>query len=249
MSHETILVVDDDVALVRGLMLTLQAEDYQVLTAPDGLEALSILESNHVDLIIADVAMPKMNGYQLLERVRQNPEWVAIPFLLLTGRAMDSDVRYGKELGVDDYLIKPIDPDDLLASVRGKLLRAKVLLGAVAKKGEGEGGLLEHGPIRLDSESFQAWVEGESVSLSVREFKLLQALLREPGKVYEHADLVMETHEFRTDHIQAGNLLRPLMRSLRNKLNEAAGRPIDIIVTVRGVGYRLKTCEELAEDE
>lgn len=249
MSQETILVVDDDAALVRGLTLTLQAEGYQVLTASDGLKALSLLESSHIDLIIADVAMPKMNGYQLLERVRQNPEWVAIPFLLLTGRAMDSDVRYGKELGVDDYLIKPVDPDDLLASVRGKLLRAKVLMGAVTKPVEDNEGLLEHGPIKLDLDSFQAWVNDESVSLSVREFKLLQALLREPGKVYEHVDLVTETHEFRTDHIQAGNLLRPLMRSLRNKLNEAAGRPLDIIVTVRGVGYRLKTSEELAEDE
>ncbi|NOZ73382.1 MAG: response regulator transcription factor [Chloroflexi bacterium] len=249
MSQETILVVDDDAALVRGLTLTLQAEGYQVLTASDGLKALSLLESSHIDLIIADVAMPKMNGYQLLERVRQNPEWVAIPFLLLTGRAMDSDVRYGKELGVDDYLIKPVDPDDLLASVRGKLLRAKVLMGAVTKPVGDNEGLLEHGPIKLDLDSFQAWVDGEPVSLSVREFKLLQALLREPGKVYEHVDLVTETHEFRTDHIQAGNLLRPLMRSLRNKLNEAAGRPLDIIVTVRGVGYRLKTSEELAEDE
>jgi len=246
MSQETILIVDDDKTLATGLNLTLQAEGFQVLTAGNGLEALAIMEASHIDLILADVAMPRMNGYQLLERVRQNPEWVAIPFLLLTGRAMDSDVRYGKELGVDDYLTKPIDPDDLLASVRGKLLRAKVLLESVVSQPRGpQSRLLEYGFVRLDPDAFQVWVDEQPVSLSVREFKLLHALMQEPYRVHEHVDLVMETHEYRTDYIQAGNLLRPLMRSLRNKLTAAAHRPVDVIVTVRGVGYRLKTGEEL----
>ncbi len=249
MTRETILIVDDDKTLVTGLMLPLQAEGYTVLTAHNGLEALDLLQQEHVDLILADVAMPKMNGYQLLERVRQNPEWVAIPFLLLTGRAMDSDVRYGKELGVDDYLTKPIDPEDLLASVKGKLLRAKILLETVVSQpAEAASNMLEYGPIRMDPDAFQVWIDEQPVSLSLREFKLLQALLREPHRVHEHVDLVQETHEYRTDYIQAGNLLRPLMRSLRNKLSDAAHRPLDLIVTVRGVGYRLKTEEEMAAD-
>ncbi len=247
MPSETILIVDDDKTLVTGLMLTLQAEGYDVLTAGNGLEALEVLAQSHVDLIIADVAMPKMNGYQLLERVRQNPEWVAIPFLLLTGRAMDSDVRYGKELGVDDYLTKPIDPEDLLASVRGKLLRARILLETVVSQPhQPQSHLLEYGPIRLDPDAFQVWIDDQPVSLSLREFRLLYALMREPHRVHEHVELVKETHEYHTDYIQAGNLLRPLMRSLRNKLSEVAHRSVDLIVTVRGVGYRLKSEEELS---
>ena len=134
-ANATILVVDDHVAVLESMAVTLEAEGYQVLTAVDGVEALSILESQPADLILADIAMPRMNGYQLLERVRANPAWVAMPFLFLTARAMDSDVRYGKELGVDDYLTKPIEPEDVIAAVHGKLLRGRQLSGAAGARG------------------------------------------------------------------------------------------------------------------
>ena len=117
----TILVVDDQPDLLENISLTLESAGHQVLTAGDGVEALAVLQSQPVDLILADIAMPRMNGYQLYERVRENVQWVAIPFLFLTARAMDSDIRYGKELGSDDYLIKPIQPEDLLAAVQGRL--------------------------------------------------------------------------------------------------------------------------------
>jgi CheY-like chemotaxis protein len=123
----SILVVDDQPTLLESVEFTLQATGYSVLTAKDGVEALTMLQSQTVDLILADIVMPRLNGYQLYERVRQNPRWVAIPFMFLTGQKLDSDIRYGKELGVDDYLTKPIQPEDLLAAVQGKLRRARQL--------------------------------------------------------------------------------------------------------------------------
>jgi len=104
----SILVVDDEPDLLDNISLALEAEDYQVFTANNGSEALEILAAQPVNLILADIAMPDMNGYQLYQQVRQNSAWVLIPFIFLTARTMDSDIRYGKELGVDDYLTKPI---------------------------------------------------------------------------------------------------------------------------------------------
>ena len=117
----SILVVDDHVELLENIELTLEAAGYRVLTARDGMEALEVLRSQPVSLVLADIAMPCMNGYQLYDRIRANPQWVTIPFVFLTARALDSDVRYGKELGADDYLTKPMQPEDLLAAVQGRL--------------------------------------------------------------------------------------------------------------------------------
>jgi len=118
----SILVVDGCPALLASLELTLAAAGYQVLTARDGVEALSVLHSQSVDLILTEIAMPKMDGHQLYERVRENPQWVTIPFLFLTARAMDNGIRCARELSVDDYLSKPIQPEDLLAAVQDRLL-------------------------------------------------------------------------------------------------------------------------------
>ena len=125
---EAILVVDDHEEIQFYTEQILEDAGYRVLVASDGIEALEVLSSSEsVALILADIAMPRMNGYQLYEEIIQNPDWVAIPFVFLTARAMDSDIRFGKELGVDDYMTKPFNPDDLVAVVRGRLRRAQQL--------------------------------------------------------------------------------------------------------------------------
>ena len=245
-SSETILVVDDHDDLLENLALALEAEGYQVLTARDGLEALVKMENSQVDLIIADIAMPKMNGYQLFDKIRENPAWVRIPYLLLSARAMDSDVRYGKELGVDDYLIKPIQPEDLLAVVRGKLKRAEQLATAKAPEAAlptGENGKIKLPELEINPDHHQAWYRGEKLNLSAREFTLLEYLARKPGHVVSAQELIVITHGFETDHVEAGSLLRPLIRSLRRKLGYDVGEygPIE---NIRGVGYRLKAVPE-----
>jgi DNA-binding response OmpR family regulator len=191
-----------------------------------------------VNIIVADIAMPDMNGYQLYDRVRQNPAWVSIPFIFLTARTMDSDIRYGKELGVDDYLTKPIRAADLLAAVRGKLRRAQQLAAAATppepSSQAGPGGLKVAG-LRIDSSQYRAWLGQEELKLSAKEFILLEVLARQAGNVIPPQDLVKATHQFETDPIEAGTLLRPLILSLRRKLDEQ----VVTIENVRGVGYRL----------
>ena len=118
-----ILVVEDEPTILEMLCLTLRVVGYYALSANNGIEALDVLERESVDLILSDISMPRMGGYQLYYRVCNNPQWVTIPFIFLTAHDLDSDVYHSKELGIDDYLTKPISPENLLSVVQGKLRR------------------------------------------------------------------------------------------------------------------------------
>ena len=253
----SILLVEDQPAVRKVLIWTLEAKGYQVLTANDGIEALDVLKTQPVNLILADIAMPRMNGYQLYEQVIENPQWVAIPFLFLTARALDSDIRYGKALGVDGYLTKPVKPADLLATVRGKLLRAQKLAQlstqpiasasldcARDRQGDPIPRLVQRSDVlslerlRIDLGQHRVWMNGDQIKLSAREFELLQCLARQANKVVSLRELVKVTHGLDTDHVEAGELLRSPIRSLRRKLGYPGG-DLGCIENVRGVGYRL----------
>ena len=234
-------MVDDQPALLDSLALALEAAGYQVLMASDGIEALDVLRSQPVSLILADIAMPRMNGYQLYERVLENPQWVTIPFIFLTARALDSDVRYGKELGVDDYLVKPIQPEDLLAVVQGKLRRARQLAHLPAQPGSPltvGTRAVSVGRLHIDPGQHRAWLGEQPINLSAREFTLLEYLARRAGTVVSPRELIQVTHGLDTDSVEAGALVRPLIRSLRRKLGYSIG-DMGCIENVRGVGYRL----------
>ena len=247
----TILVVDDQPDLLEAISLTLELAGHQVLTAGDGVDALAVLQSQPVDLILADIAMPRMNGYQLYERARENAQWVAIPFLFLTARAMDSDIRYGKELGADDYLTKPIQPEDLLAAVHGRLRRAEQLAQLKAVHLEAPPALGQRalflGRLQIDPGQHRVWLDGQPIQLSAREFTLLEYLARHSGKVVPPQELLEITHGLETDAVEAGALLRPLIRSLRRKLGYPVGE-MGCIENVRGVGYRMLTPESQSEE-
>ncbi len=123
----TILVVEDNIALLYGIKDLLEREGYYVLTARDGLEALEIMERTCPDLIIADIMMPRMDGYAFYEAVRNRPEWVPIPFIFLTAKATREDIIKGKAMGAEDYITKPFDIRELLVAVRSRLERARTL--------------------------------------------------------------------------------------------------------------------------
>ena len=123
----TILVVEDNLALLYGLKDLLEREGYSVLTARDGVEALEVMEKTRPDLIIADIMMPRMDGYALYEAVRSRPECVAIPFIFLTAKATRDDIIKGKAMGAEDYITKPFDVRELLAVVRSRLERARAI--------------------------------------------------------------------------------------------------------------------------
>lgn len=240
----TILVVDDHPDLLENLQLTLSAGGYYVLAAADGAEALDILETHSIDLILADIAMPRINGYQLYDRVRENSEWVLIPFIFLTARTLDSDIRYGKELGVDDYLTKPIQPEDLLAAVQGKLRRAQQIAQREGHHPTAQPStsppptIIQVGQLEIDSGQHRVRFRGEKIRLSAREFVLLEYLARQANQLASPQELIEVTHGLETDPVQAGILLRPLVRSLRRKLGYPVGET-GCLENVRGVGYRL----------
>lgn len=238
-----VLVVDDHLELLDLMKLTLESGGYQAITVTDGTEALKVLHSRPVDLILADIAMPGMNGYQLYERVRENPEWMMIPFIFLTARTLDSDIRFGKELGVDDYLTKPIPPEDLLAVIQGKLRRARQLAeeigpGKPPDQAAASSSRLNLGRLQLEPGQHRVWLDGEPVILSAREFVLLEYMARRVDQVLSSRELIKITHGVDVDPDEAGNLLRPLIRSLRRKLGYPTGQ-MGCIETIRSVGYRL----------
>ena len=121
--QKTILVVDDDLSMLDNLADILELNGFRVLKASDGLQALETLQEQNPDLILADVMMPEMNGYQLYQRVRRISKFIQTPFIFLTARGEIEDVRFGKELGADDYLLKPIQAEDLMAVILGKIMR------------------------------------------------------------------------------------------------------------------------------
>ena len=118
-----ILVVDDEPVIRDSIAEILRLHGYQVFTASNGIEGLEAISQNIPELIISDIIMPEMNGYQFYQRVRSNSEWLWVPFIFLSAKGEDEDVRFGKELGAEDYLKKPIDAEDLLAAVIGRLKR------------------------------------------------------------------------------------------------------------------------------
>jgi DNA-binding response OmpR family regulator len=112
-----ILVVDDQPQLLESIQMTLELAGYRVYTAATGIEALSVLQAQLIDLIITDIEMPQLDGYQLCRRVRADDQWSAVPLLVLSAHGDEEDMRYAKALGASDYLLKPIEPEDLLAAV------------------------------------------------------------------------------------------------------------------------------------
>jgi two-component system sensor histidine kinase/response regulator len=127
MEAHRILVVEDHEPLLAAIRHVLELENYTVLTATDGVEALQVMERARPDLIVADIMMPRMDGYELYDAVRARPEWVPIPFIFLTARAEREDRLKGKSLGVEDYIVKPFDPQELVIAVQARLGRAQAI--------------------------------------------------------------------------------------------------------------------------
>jgi DNA-binding NarL/FixJ family response regulator len=160
-----ILVVEDDPAARAAINDLLRLHGYIVQTARDGIEALEFMRKRVPNLILADILMPGMNGYQFYLRVRSRPDWLLIPFIFLTAKGTDEDIRMGREMGVDDYIVKPFEPEDLLAAITGKLERFDQL--AEAERGTGS---------LVGSRSDMAALESALGSLSDREREVLMLI-------------------------------------------------------------------------
>lgn len=249
MTNAKILVVDDEESMRSLLKITLTRHGFSTVIAKDGREALDIVKGQEVDLILSDVAMPDMNGYQLYEEIRQSTDIrrVLVPFVFLTARNMASDIRYGKGLGVDDYLVKPIVEADLVTIIHGKVGAFRRTLEVIDQQGNREdeftfevGGQL----LVVNRAQHRAWVGDEEISIPTRAMFLLERLIETPDKVVTASELIKTTHSINaTEAMDIGALLRPLVRRLRAPLiNQGLGWTVQ---NVRGIGYMFVTANTL----
>jgi len=222
---QTILIVDDEKRLVSLVESYLTQEGYRVATAYNGREALTVASREKPDLIILDIMMPEMNGYDFMRVHRAERD---TPIIMLTAKVEDDDKVIGLELGADDYVVKPFKPRELMARVRNVLRRAG--------KAEPTGKTLKVADIILDRDSREVLVGERNIDLTPSEFDLLAALMSAPGRVYSRLDLLDVIQGVRYEGYE--RTIDTHVKNLRAKLEDDPRKPRHI-ETVYGVGYRL----------
>ena len=221
-----ILVVDDEALLVKGIRFNLQNEGYEVITGSDGLEAVSLVQSQNPDLVVLDVMMPNMDGMTACSKIR---EFSDVPIILLTAKVDDMDKLMGFDHGADDYLTKPFNILELKARIRALLRRANR-----SEKKETPAAQLVIGSISLDLDARNAYKNGTLADLTAKEFDVIEFLMRNPNRVYSREALLdtIWAYEYRSD-IRTVDVH---IRRLREKLEENPAEP-KYIMTKWGVGY------------
>lgn len=230
MRKHLILVVDDEPAIIRLTRAKLQADGFAVITAERGEEALDLIERERPDLVILDLMMPDMDGFETLRRARASSQ---VPVIMLTARASDADKLKGFESGADDYITKPFNPDELSARVQALLRRT----AGLAQRGRT---VLRYPNLEIDLERRIVTAHGQEVRLSRTEWELLSQLASNVGKVMLHGELLSRIWgpEFR-DEV---HYLRTWVSRIRAKIDiDDAGA---IIETFPGIGYRMATPPE-----
>jgi two-component system phosphate regulon response regulator PhoB len=221
---ERILVVDDEPDLLELVRFQLEQAGFEVETAPDGRIGLEAIRRRRPSLVVLDWMLPDLPGTEVCRQLRADPALRDLPVLLLTAKAEEIDRVVGFELGADDYVTKPFSPRELVLRVQAILRRSA---GDAAPAGA-----IERGPLLLDPERHRCSVEGAEVTLTAKEFRLLEALMTRPGRVLSRQRLLDEV--WGTDITVTERTIDTHLKRLREKLG-AAG---DQIETVRGVGYR-----------
>ena len=233
MPKRLILVVDDEAAIVRLVRATLQADGHAVITASRGEEALEIFDEQRPDLIVLDLMMPGIDGFETLRRIRNDSQ---VPVIMLTARAADSDKLRGLSGGADDYLTKPFNPDELAARVTAVLRRSGAASPVSGRT------VLRYPGLEIDLDRRQVLVDGEEARLTKTEWELLSQLAGNAGRVLLQGELLTRIWgpEFRDET----HYLRTWISRVRAKL-AVSDDATPVITTFPGLGYRL----ELPEDE
>jgi two-component system phosphate regulon response regulator PhoB len=222
-----VLVVDDEPDLLELVRFNLSQAGFSVDTASTGMEAMEALRRSPPQLLVLDVMLPDLTGTELCRRVRGDKRLRDLPVLMLTAKSEEIDRVVGFELGADDYVTKPFSPRELVLRVKALLRRRG------AGRTEGERAAIEHGSLRVDTESHRCHVGEREIVLTAKEFKLLEALVIRPGRVMTRERLLDEV--WGSDITVTTRTIDTHLKRLRDKLGEAG----DMIETVRGVGYRL----------
>lgn len=227
-----ILLVDDEPDILEFLKYNLEQEGYQVITGTDGQQALDKISQNP-DLIVLDIMMPKLDGFEVMERIRSDKRYKDIPVIFLTAKAGEVHEIKGLELGASDYIQKPISPKKLIARVKANLKKSELTSAAKEKLPDS----ITFGPIEIDRKTFTVLVDGEKIYFPRKEFEILFFLLSSPERVFNREILLKEI--WGNDVFVVDRTVDVHVRKIREKL----GKYADMIETIKGVGYKIKSVE------
>ncbi|MGG1657933.1 winged helix-turn-helix domain-containing protein [Brevibacillus sp. NRS-1366] len=227
-----VLVVDDEVSIVKLLQFNLEKSGFQVITAFDGRQALDMVKSEQPDFIILDLMLPKMDGMDVCKTLRQ--ERINTPILMLTAKDDELDKILGLELGADDYLTKPFSPREVIARVKAILRRFQATPEAATAP---EDVVLQFGEIRIYPEKYEVFCKDAKVELTPKEFELLHYLASHQGRVLTRDQLLNAVWNY--DFIGDSRIVDVHVSHLREKLEDDTKNP-RYIKTVRGLGYKLE---------
>jgi two-component system alkaline phosphatase synthesis response regulator PhoP len=225
-----VLVVEDERDVAELIRYNLGKEGYDVIVAPTGADGLKQARELHPDVILLDIMVPQLNGWEVCRRLKQDAETKNIPVIMVTGRVEEGDKVLGFELGADDYVTKPFSPRELLARIRAVARRGRA--GETEKKL-----IVKIGELEIDRYRFEVRVKGRPVELTPKEFELLAILAGAPGRVFGREEL-LDAVWGRDGFVEPRTVDVHLAR-LRGKFTGAKAPP-PAIETVRGVGYRFK---------
>lgn len=223
----TILIADDEAEIRELLRLYLEKDGYRVLEAADGRSALSLLETEEIDMALLDIMMPEVDGYHVLKKLRENSN---MPVMILSAKNQDADKILGLDLGADDYLAKPFNPMEAVARINSNIRRF-YSLGAEGRKVR----QLEVKDLRLDTEECVVYRNGHPIDLTSVEYKMLRMFMEHPGKVFTKQQLYENV--WGEEYAIADNNIMVSISRLRAKLSEDGSA---YIKTIRGLGYRME---------
>ena len=228
---KTILIIEDDISILEGLKDNLEFEGYRVITESNGKRGLKLALEKSIGLLLLDIMLPGMNGHEICRKIKmEKPE---IPIILLTARGSEMDKVSGLDTGADDYITKPFSLPELLARIRAAFRRTK-----------DEPATPEYysfGNIRLDFNKLQAYVRDIEISLSAREFAILEYMIRHEGKAIHRHDLLNEVWGY--EAMPTTRTVDNSIKDLRKKLEENPSKPKHFL-SVRGVGYRFNSLNQ-----
>jgi len=230
---KTILLVDDDRLIIESLTYSLQKEGYHVIATGDGLEAVTLEQEERPDLVVLDIMLPSLDGWGVCRRIRQHS---AVPIIMLTARDEEFDRVLGLEMGADDYLPKPFSFRELLARIRATLRRVEYERQPLPNQS------IAIGDVRLDQTAHQVYKKDSPLTMTQKEYDLLLTLMSRAGQVVSRAELLDKV--WGVDWLGDTRTLDVHIRWVREKIEDNPSKP-RYIQTVRGVGYRFATPEEL----
>ncbi len=223
-----ILVVEDEETLSEAIAFLLGKEGFEVSVAATGPDAIAQFDKSGADLILLDLMLPGLSGTEVCRQIRTKS---AVPIIMLTAKDSEIDKVVGLELGADDYVTKPYSSRELIARIRAVLRRGELLDSAE------DGAVLEVGPVRMDTDRHVISVNGEQVSIPLKEFELLEFLMRNAGRVLTRVQLIDRV--WGSDYVGDTKTLDVHIKRLRAKIEKDPANP-EFIQTVRGMGYKME---------